>query len=388
MLRRSHGPFRGVAPGGRQHHKHALSLVLAVLTAAASVTLGALPASASPQSDLNSKRARARALEAQIQADQTRQEVLNEQYLAAQLAEQAAQAKIADTERQLAQTEQRATVLRQRLASRAARLYMGAGNVDFLDLNTADVTTLGSRAKYSEAAAEQDSTVLDDMTLVQEQLDRQRNELKREQQDAQARQHDADNALQALKKTTQQLEQTLSSVQGDIKQLVGQIEAAQARAEAAAARAEFARRQAQAAAAASQGGGGGGGGSVDVGPPINVPAPSAGAAAAVAYAKAQLGKPYLYAGTGPDAFDCSGLTMMAWAQGGVSMPHSSFAQADMFPRVPDNDLQPGDLSIYYGDHHHVAIYIGGGYTIAATHTGSYVLEQPVFRDGYQFSVRP
>ena len=69
-------------------------------------------------------------------------------------------------------------------------------------------------------------------------------------------------------------------------------------------------------------------------PVPDVPAPSVGAAAAVAYAKAQLGKPYQYAGVGPDSFDCSGLTMMAWAQGGVSMPHYSAGQGAMFPRVP------------------------------------------------------
>jgi cell wall-associated NlpC family hydrolase len=119
-----------------------------------------------------------------------------------------------------------------------------------------------------------------------------------------------------------------------------------------------------------------------------VPAPSAGAAAAVAYAKAQLGKPYQYAGVGPDSYDCSGLTMMAWAQGGVSMPHYSGAQGDMFPRVPDAALQPGDLSIYYPDHHHVGIYVGDGMTISATQTGDFIKLQPVFRSGYQFSVRP
>jgi cell wall-associated NlpC family hydrolase len=119
-----------------------------------------------------------------------------------------------------------------------------------------------------------------------------------------------------------------------------------------------------------------------------VPAPGAGAAAAVAYAWAQLGKPYRYAGVGPDAYDCSGLTMMAWAQGGVSMPHGSIAQGDMFPRVPDSDLKPGDLAIYYSDHGHVGMYVGNGMTISATHTGDFVRLQPVFRDGYQYSVRP
>ena len=55
---------------------------------------------------------------------------------------------------------------------------------------------------------------------------------------------------------------------------------------------------------------------------------------------------------------------------------------------PDDALEPGDLAIYYPDHHHVGIYVGDGMTISATQTGDFIKLQPVFRDGYQFSVRP
>jgi cell wall-associated NlpC family hydrolase len=115
---------------------------------------------------------------------------------------------------------------------------------------------------------------------------------------------------------------------------------------------------------------------------------SQGAGAAVAYATAQLDKPYRHAGMGPDAYDCSGLTMMAWAQAGVSMPHNSRSQGEMFARVPDSGMQPGDLVIYYRDHHHVGMYVGGGMTISATKTGDVIRLQPVFRAGFQFAVRP
>jgi cell wall-associated NlpC family hydrolase len=87
------------------------------------------------------------------------------------------------------------------------------------------------------------------------------------------------------------------------------------------------------------------------------------------YAYAQLGKPYCYAGVGPDCFDCSGLTMMAWAQVGVSMPHGSYAQQAMFPAVPMDQLQPGDLVFWDG---HVGIYVGGGQVLHAPHTGTVV----------------
>ena len=95
----------------------------------------------------------------------------------------------------------------------------------------------------------------------------------------------------------------------------------------------------------------------------------------LSYAYAQVGKPYCYAGAGPGCFDCSGLTMMAWAQAGVSMPHGSNAQLGMFPRVPMNALQSGDLVFWSG---HVGIYVGGGQVLHAPHTGDVVKVAPIW----------
>ena len=108
------------------------------------------------------------------------------------------------------------------------------------------------------------------------------------------------------------------------------------------------------------GGGGGGGGS---------------ASAVVAYARAQVGKPYCYGGSGPGCFDCSGLTMMAWRQAGISLPHSSASQYNVGRRISAGELQPGDLVFYYSPISHVSVYIGNGQRISATHTGDYVRVQ-------------
>jgi cell wall-associated NlpC family hydrolase len=102
---------------------------------------------------------------------------------------------------------------------------------------------------------------------------------------------------------------------------------------------------------------------------------SGSAAAAVAYARAQVGKPYCYGGAGSACFDCSGLTMMAWRQAGISLPHSSAAQYNVGRRISAGELQPGDLIFYYSPISHVSIYIGGGQRISATHTGDYVRVQ-------------
>jgi cell wall-associated NlpC family hydrolase len=112
-----------------------------------------------------------------------------------------------------------------------------------------------------------------------------------------------------------------------------------------------------------------------VAPPPSGGGGSGSAAAAVAYARAQVGKPYCYGGEGSSCYDCSGLTMMAWQQAGISLPHSSAAQYNVGRRISASELQPGDLIFYYSPISHVSIYIGGGQRISATHTGDYVRVQ-------------
>jgi cell wall-associated NlpC family hydrolase len=106
--------------------------------------------------------------------------------------------------------------------------------------------------------------------------------------------------------------------------------------------------------------------------------PATGSAAvAVKYAYAQLGKPYVWGGAGPNSFDCSGLTMMAWNAAGVSLPHNAAMQQSDIPSVSLSALQPGDLLFFGAPAFHVAIYIGGGNMIQAPHTGADVEITPV-----------
>jgi cell wall-associated NlpC family hydrolase len=90
---------------------------------------------------------------------------------------------------------------------------------------------------------------------------------------------------------------------------------------------------------------------------------------AVAFAYNQLGCPYVFGGTGPcgSGFDCSGLTMSAWASAGVSVPRTSYGQATL-PAVSLSALQPGDILEFAGDSH-VGIYVGGGWLIDAPQPG-------------------
>jgi cell wall-associated NlpC family hydrolase len=89
---------------------------------------------------------------------------------------------------------------------------------------------------------------------------------------------------------------------------------------------------------------------------------------AVAFAYAQIGKPYVFGGSGPDSYDCSGLTMASWAAAGISIPRTSYEQWASLPHVPTSQLQPGDILVFNGAGH-VGLYVGGGQLIDAPHSG-------------------
>jgi peptidoglycan DL-endopeptidase CwlO len=103
--------------------------------------------------------------------------------------------------------------------------------------------------------------------------------------------------------------------------------------------------------------------------------PNAAAGAAIAYAEEQIGKPYLWGGTGPDAFDCSGLVMMAYRAAGIAIPRTSQQQWAWGPRIKPSQVEPGDLVFFVGSDGtvkspgHVGIVIGGGLMIEAYATG-------------------
>lgn len=117
-------------------------------------------------------------------------------------------------------------------------------------------------------------------------------------------------------------------------------------------------------------------------------ATSTGASAVVDYALAQVGDPYVWGAVGPDSFDCSGFTMAAWAQAGVSLPHNSGAQMGSGTPVSTDALMPGDLVFYYSPVSHVGIYVGDGQIVHAGNPAIGVTTAPLHQMPLVGAVRP
>lgn len=123
-------------------------------------------------------------------------------------------------------------------------------------------------------------------------------------------------------------------------------------------------------------------------------APNNVVAMAIASARAQLGVPYVWGGTSPSGFDCSGLTQWAYAHAGIQLPRVAADQYNAGPHPSLSALLPGDLLFWATDTsnpatiHHVTMYLGNGLMLAAPHTGTVVQIQPVYMQGFIGATRP
>jgi cell wall-associated NlpC family hydrolase len=285
---------------------------------------------------------------------------------------QEVQAQLDRVQRQVATAQREVADAQQLLGQFAAARYRGAG----LDPTVALLLDDDPEAFLRQAAAvselsRQQSDVLTKVTTSAGRLA----SLQAEVEDRLAARRRLHDRLEAQRN---QVETKLAAAQKLLDQLRAEERARLVRAQRAAAQeareqARHARELAAAAVSRSQTRAGLGSDAQPAGQAGSpAPASSSGAAAAVQFAYAQLGEPYVWAAAGPSSWDCSGLTMMAWQAAGVSLPHSSAAQAAATRPVSRSELQPGDLVFFYSPISHVGIYIGGGQMIDAPHPGATV----------------
>ena len=361
---------------------------MSLLTAVALITTLTAPfVGAAFATPLDQKRAEAKQIAAQIDANDVHIEVLTEQYNGTQIQIAALTKNIAAAQARLDVTQRHTDGLRREVRSRAAALYMGArSGTLFPQLDAHNAQEVASRTSYTAAAAARDSTLLSDLRTATADLNSRQRDLNDARNKATSESHRLENTLAEVKQLNIQQTQLLAKVNGQIGTLVREEQLARQRAAEAAARAEFARKQALQQQQQQQQQQSGGFGNQKA--PTNLPPPTGAASVAVRAAEAQLNKPYLFAASGPDSFDCSGLTMFAWGQAGVSMAHFAATQYTEFPHVPIGQLAPGDLVFYGSPIHHVGMFVGNGTMIEAPHTGAFVRYSSIYRSDFVGASRP
>jgi Cell wall-associated hydrolases (invasion-associated proteins) len=332
-----------------------VSVVILVTATAATAAFPAL-SGASPVDD---KKRQAAELQRQIDANDNQLVTLSEQLNGAQLHHDQAQAGIDEAKRRTDAAEAERRRVRSILSRRAAQMYQGAGSTSPLsEMDVKSIGEIATRSRYASAAADHDDSLIAQLQKAKESLAVRKADLERQRAAAQAEFDAANSAKTKIDAANRQAQALQQQVKGEIASILKQESDARAAAIQ------------RAAAAGPPRTTGRGGSQIPPNFP-NVPAPNGGAAAAVAFAKAQVGKGYRYATSGPDTFDCSGLTAAAWQQAGVGLAHYSGAQYQETMRIGAGDLQPGDLVFYGpGGSQHVEIYIGGGMVVSASNPSS------------------
>jgi len=343
--------------------RHFRNITLTVLISLAVIGAadGGRVAGADPIED---KRAQAAAIQDQIDANGERISALAEQFNAAQLRLDEADRAIADAQARIDAARAEVARIKHLVELRAASVYRRVVQGQSLDgFDFDDARHLLTRRHYASKQANRDASLLDQLAQAQEDLAREKADAEQARADAAAEQQRIEATRADLEAANAEQSRILEQVNGELEALVQEEARRRAEAEAARARARY--------------GSSGGDGNPEQFP--NLPAPGQAAAAAIEFARAQLGKPYRYAASGPASYDCSGLTMAAYAAAGISLPHYSGAQYSMLPHVPLSAMLPGDLVFWgRGGSSHEGMYVGNGLMIHAPHTGDVVKIAPVY----------
>jgi cell wall-associated NlpC family hydrolase len=341
---------------GRRRQAQAFLIGIAALCAAAS-------ANATPGT-VASKQAQAQQVLAQIQQIDESMGAVVEQYNLANVRLQKIETDQRENRKQLKVTKANLKVAQKSLAARLVTAYTSTQDDTTLSLllGSTSFEDLLNRLEAVNSTSQQDASIVQQVTSFKAAVQQHRAELSKahtEQQTVVAEKAAQKQRIQSQLASRRQL---LSSIKGEIQRFKA-AEAVQQRQFEAAAQS---RLSSGTQIATTEG----------VGISASTPegstvAPPNVHGGVVGIAMRYLGVPYVWGGSTPRGFDCSGLVSYVFAQIGVSLPHSSYSQFGMGTAVSISQLQPGDLVFFTGASH-VGIYIGGGQFIHAPHTGDVV----------------
>jgi cell wall-associated NlpC family hydrolase len=336
---------------------------------------------------------RAAALATEINASYTHLQILDEAYNQAETRISELKTSIDAENRSIRASERQLGADDAHLRNVAIDAYVNGDSAGLSVFLNGSQQQLPMQQAYVQAASGNLNEAVASVEIAHHQLKVHKQALQKADASEVATKHHIAKDVGQAKTVTASLESTLSQVKGQLAQAVAAQEQAQARVKAAAIAA--ANRKAAEQAAASQ--------PKPPPPPPVTPPTSPGhptgpsqpppppvtgggsGSAAVRAAESQLGVPYVWGGATPGVgFDCSGLTMWAWAQAGVQLAHGATDQYYEIAHVSMSDLQPGDL-IFYGDAsylYHVVMYVGSGpygsaTVIQAPYTGTDVQLSPM-----------
>jgi cell wall-associated NlpC family hydrolase len=353
------------------------------------VGVGARPAGADT---VESAKAKAAAIQAQLTAAQAEMSTLSQQYDAAAYKLSQINASIATTKAAINADRQKVEGDRTTLSKAAVANYVTDGsNASGNPLFSGNQKTAGAIAEYNNIASGDINEAVANLHTAENALNVQEAQLTTQQSQAQGAVNAENAAIAQNKAAIASQQSALSQENGQIAVLVDQQRQQEAAQAAQATASKLAAANAASASTASTASTQSSSSSVARVAAIVAPPTASGGAGAVQAAESQKGVPYAWGAESPGvAFDCSGLTAWAWGQVGVGLPHYSGAQMGASAPVPVSDLQPGDLLFYGpGGSEHVAMYVGGGTMIEAPYTGAVVWETPLrLGDGFVGAGRP